>query len=176
MDRVKKQKKDSVSLLNSMPNLVGDQKNVKLVNYAASFLEVLNTCHSPLSTIEREEVHTDKSGPAIQMPNCGVKHLNLDLIFKNLPGCIRAVYSSQLSLNPPSLFLFREHICSVVPAAVITPCASADRNTASLNKFASQPLLCKKVKNAAVFCAKVIKNYILMLCFNQRSPPCTSWM
>lgn len=100
VDRVRKQNKDSVSLLNSIPNLAGDQKNVKLVNYAASFLEMSSTCHSPLSTIEREEVHTDKSGSPIQMPNCGVKHLNLDLIFKNLPRCIHAVYSSQLSLNP----------------------------------------------------------------------------
>lgn len=69
MERVRKQNKDSVSLLNSIPNLVGDKENVKLVNYAASFLEMLSTCHSPISTIEREEVHTDKSGPAIQTPN-----------------------------------------------------------------------------------------------------------
>lgn len=93
MGRVRKQNKDCFFVKQET------KKNVKLVNYAASFLEMLSTCHSPLSTTEREEVHTDKSGPAIQMPNCGVKHLNLDLIFKNLPICICAIYSSQLSLN-----------------------------------------------------------------------------
>lgn len=77
-DRVRQQNKGSGSLLNSILNLFGDQKNVKLVNYAAPFLEMLSTCHSPWSTTERERVHTDKSSPAIRMPNCGVRYLNLD--------------------------------------------------------------------------------------------------
>lgn len=105
MGRVRKQNKDFVSWLSSIPNLVGD-KNVKLVDFAASFLEMLNQCHSLLSSIEREEIHTDKSVPVIELPNCGVKHLNLDLIFKNLPKCVCAVYSSQLFLNPLSHFFF----------------------------------------------------------------------
>lgn len=37
MGRVRKQNKDFVSWLSSIPNLVGD-KNVKLVDFAASFL------------------------------------------------------------------------------------------------------------------------------------------
>lgn len=77
-----------------IPNLVGNKKHVKLVNYAASFLEVLSQYHSLSISIEREEVHTDKSGPVIELPNCGVEHLNLDLIFKNLPRCVCAVSSS----------------------------------------------------------------------------------
>lgn len=93
MGRVRKQNKDSVSWLNRIPNLVGDKKNVKLENSAASFLEVLSKCHSLSSSLEREDIHTDNSGPVIELPNCGVKHLNLDLIFKNLPRCVCAVYS-----------------------------------------------------------------------------------
>lgn len=104
--RVRKHKKDSISWLSRIPNLVGDKKNVKLVDYTASFLEVLSQCHSLSSSLEREEVHTDKSGTVIELPNCGVKHLNLDLIFKNLHSCVCAVYSSQLFLSPLSHFLF----------------------------------------------------------------------
>lgn len=43
---VRKQNKDSVSWLSTILNLVGDKKKVKLVNYAAFFLEVLIQCHS----------------------------------------------------------------------------------------------------------------------------------
>lgn len=81
MGKVRKQNKDTVSWLSTIPNLVGDKKNVKRVNYAASFLDVLSQCHSLSSSLEREEVHTDKSGPVTELPNCGVKHLNLDFIF-----------------------------------------------------------------------------------------------
>lgn len=79
--RVRQQNKDSGSLLSSILHLFRDQKNVKLVSYAAPFLEMLSTCHSPESTTERERVHTDKSSPALRMPNCGVRDLSLDPIF-----------------------------------------------------------------------------------------------
>lgn len=145
--RVRQQNKDSGSLLSNILHLFRDQKNVKLVSYAAPFLEMLSTCHSPESTTERERVHADKSSPALRMPNCGVRDLSLDPMFKNLPRCVCAENCSQFSLNPVSLFYFKHTAPPVlgVPVARTAPRASLGQKKAPLNKFAAQPALHKEV-------------------------------